>query len=148
DPGFRPRNLITARATVPSQNLRPMLDQLRTLPGVESVALAEAVPGSGDIGGVDFFIDQRPGERLHSQVFGVTPGYFQTLGIPLRKGRDLTERDTPVSERVIVVSESFAQRFFPGENPLGRRIQSAFTRFCKGECPWLEIVGVVGDVRD
>jgi putative ABC transport system permease protein len=148
DPGFEARNLITARVEAPPASLRPMMEQLRALPGVESVALTNAVPGATDIGGVDFFIDSRPSERQHTQTFGVTPEYFETLGIPLRRGRVFTDRDTPESGEVIVVNEAFVRRFFPNENPIGHRVRGASPFFCgSAECPWEEIIGVVGDVR-
>lgn len=77
-------------------------------------------------------------QDLASRRF-VTPGFFQTLGIPLRVGRDVAESDTLESPRVVVVSESFVRHFWPGQNPLGKRF-----RFSMDD---RTVVGVVGDIR-
>ncbi|WP_181522851.1 ABC transporter permease, partial [Pseudomonas aeruginosa] len=84
----------------------------------------------------------------------VSPDYFQTMGIPLLKGRSFTEQDNHSAPPVVIVSQSLARRYFPGENPLGRRLtvheRSPMT-CCSAAGPvegvWREIVGVVGDVR-
>jgi hypothetical protein len=75
----------------------------------------------------------------------ITPEYFSVMGIPLLRGRSFTNRDGPDSPGVIIISESVARNLFPSEDPLGKRI--SFSSAPK-EDSWLEIVGIVGDVRD
>jgi putative ABC transport system permease protein len=78
-----------------------------------------------------------------ANIFAVTPGYFQTMGIPVLRGRGLTEADLAGSEPVVVISESLAKQQFPGQDPIGKQIQCGWD-FLTG---WITIVGVVGDVR-
>src|SRR5262249_19774524 len=82
------------------------------------------------------------GQRPLAQWNGATPGYFRTLGIPLLAGRDFTWADDEQAPRVVILNQTLAQRFWPGENPLGKHI--TFTRF---QAPF-EVVGVVGDTRN
>jgi putative ABC transport system permease protein len=82
-------------------------------------------------------------ERISSLVYRVSPGYFDTMGIPLLAGRDIDRNDRDANLRVVVVSESFATQHLPGEQPLGKRFRFGSS----DDAPFWEIVGVVGDVQ-
>lgn len=126
-----------------SQNVQffsTLLDRLRSLPGVESVSLAENRPGSGwsdndsaTIDGVEHTYSEAP---LRANKVG--PDFFHVMGVPLLQGRDISEIDTEDSQPVAVVNETFAQRLMPGINPLGHQL---------GSKPRRTIVGVVKDSK-
>ncbi|KPK79061.1 MAG: hypothetical protein AMS25_13840 [Gemmatimonas sp. SM23_52] len=123
------------------------LERLAAVPGVESVAITSLIPVSGqdEIWGLE--IEGRPPSSLDEYIavlhYRVSAGYFQTMGIPLRMGREFTPGDRAGSVPVTVVSESFAHDQFPGESPLGKRI-----RFAGDDpFPFWEIVGVAADVQ-
>jgi predicted permease len=152
--GFDPANVLTmqvqtsghrfdeAGATV--RFFASALDAVRRVPGVTSAALTSQLPLSGDIDlyGLQFDPAPRgdPGEAGGSSRYAVSPGYFATMRIPLRRGRVLDERDVANAPLVAVISESVARRRLPGLDPLGRTIHI-------GAGPTYTIVGVVGDVK-
>jgi putative ABC transport system permease protein len=154
-PGFDVPAILTvdiplSRAKYPSAEqqtafVKQVVERTREVPGAASVAAVNLLPLSGDSRQSSFNVEGRPpippGQEPDAEVSAITPDYFQTMGIPLRKGRDFTERDAKDAPRVVVISEAFARRHFPGEEPLGRRLV-----FDDDEPPY-EIVGVVGDVR-
>ncbi len=119
--------------------------RLSAVPGVESVAFSTSLPFSYmnwravTVAGRSSF---RPMEMAIASHYVVTPGYFQTMRIPLVSGRGFGARDTADSASVAVVSEGFARRYFSGVDPLGKLIQIA------GSNAWSEIVGVTADVRE
>jgi putative ABC transport system permease protein len=121
------------------------LERLAAIPGVESVAITSLIPVSGqdEIWGLE--IEGRPpsspDEYISALHYRVSAGYFQTMGIPLRMGREFGPGDRAGSVPVAVVSESFVRDQFPGERALGRRIRFG------GDDPWWEIVGVAADVQ-
>jgi putative ABC transport system permease protein len=122
---------------------RRVLDQAAAMPGVQSVALVSALPLEGetwiDIVGAEH--DPRPlMERPSTNVRFISPGYFKTLRIPLRDGRDFEERDQ--GRRVTIVSAGLAQRIWPGQNPLGRKLDNG-----SDEQSPMEVVGVTPDLR-
>jgi predicted permease len=130
-----------------AQFLTELADRLRALPGVRSAGGAGTFPmndGGGFLAGVR--IEGQPEvetARLpRAEVQSATPGYFQTVGIPLLKGRLLDDRDIADREAVVVVSESMARQFFSQAEAVGARISIDNGR------SWLRIVGVVGDVRN
>lgn len=153
DPGFRTERVVTFDLSLPSSvyedgaAIRGFYDQLlnrvEALPGVEAVAAASELPltGFGSIYG--FEIENRepppPGFVQDAAVTRVTPGYLRTLAIPLRNGRVVDERDRADGPEALLVNEAFVRRYFPNEDPLGRRLTF------DGE-NWVEIVGVTGDV--
>jgi putative ABC transport system permease protein len=107
------------------------------------------LPVSGGGGALHFNINGRPPKSPHDYtVTGyrtVTPNYFETLGMPLVQGRFFTAADTEKAPAVVVINSAMARTYFPGENPLGKRLQlGAIPEF---DVPWMEVVGVVGDVR-
>jgi putative ABC transport system permease protein len=125
-----------------------MLRRVRNVPGVEMAALTDALPPDrqGDADG--FGIEGQtlaPGERnpILSAVT-VGPDFFQTLGVSLAKGRDFTVHDNQDSTLVAIVSEGFARRFFPNQQAIGKRIRRSGPELGN---PWMEIVGVVGNVK-
>jgi putative ABC transport system permease protein len=124
---------------------RQLLQGLTALPGVRSAAISTSFPLVGEDGATRFSIPGRPlpgsGARPSAKFEAVSPGYFHTLGIPLRQGRDLGERDGADAPGVVVVDEAMVRQFWPGENPVGRNL------LVGRETRPREIVGVVGDVR-
>jgi putative ABC transport system permease protein len=120
------------------------LDAVRRVPGVVSAGFTEQLPLSGDfeVYGLQFEKDTGSEGALR---YAITPGYMETMRIPLRRGRLFDERDTATAPKVVLINQSFAQHEFPGQDPIGRRV---CVRCDPGpEKPWATIVGVVGDVR-
>ncbi|UCC31738.1 MAG: ABC transporter permease, partial [Phycisphaerales bacterium] len=158
DPGLETRQLLTMRVTpggkaYEEQGRRAAFFQaaahgIRQIPGVVSAAAVSTVPLSGSGTGMSFTIeDERAVVTGRARLAGfmvVTPGYFQTMNIPLLAGRDFTEFDTSETEGVVIVSKGLAELLWPGENPLGRRLKHAPR---DDPDPWLTVIGVVGDVR-
>ena len=120
------------------------LDAVRRVPGVMSAGFTSLLPLSGDLYGEYGirFESSGIGKAEPAFRYAVSPGYVETLGIPLRRGRLLDARDTNSATPVVLINESFAKRKFPGEDPLGRRVHIGPERW-----PWATIVGVVGDVK-
>ena len=155
EPGFNPANVVTVQTPLPITKYGPtsrrvdlysrILAEVRALPGVTSAAYVSSLPMvmRGGIWAVRFVgtpgvTDDEDNDRTASLRF-VTPGFFETLRIPLRAGRDISDSDTFESNGVVVVSESFVKRYLPGVDPIGRRIDFALRE--------RTIVGVVGDIR-
>lgn len=144
-------NLPHSRYTVEAQldfHAR-LMERLRHVPGVSAAALGRPLPLTGSHLSIAFNIEQSPSapsERPSSDMSIVTPGYFETLGVPLLQGRDFTERDDAQAPPVLIVNRAFADRFFPGESAIGKRIEPGATSGDEGT-RMREIVGVVGDVK-
>ncbi|MBA3555773.1 MAG: ABC transporter permease, partial [Gemmatimonadales bacterium] len=118
-----------------------VLSEVRALPGVSSAAYISFLPMEMTGGIWPVVMNGEPERREQNRVASLrytTPGFFATLGIPIQRGRDVRESDTGESQFVAVVSESFARRYWPGADPLGRQFKFAFDE--------RTIVGVVGDV--
>jgi predicted permease len=152
DPGFVAEDVLTLRTTLPLPRYEPVvrraqfyervLEQVRALPGVRSAAYVTGLPMShrGGVWPVSLTGEEvLPDDRNMVSLRYLTPRYFATLGIPLRRGRDVAATDTREQPFVAVVSESFANRHWPNEDPLGKRFHLAFDE--------RTVVGVVGDVR-
>jgi putative ABC transport system permease protein len=152
DPGFTPDHVLTARTTLPWPKYAPVdkriefyngvLDRVRALPGVQSAGYISGLPFvvRGALWSVSLHGD--PGGLADNRSVSlryVTTGFFSTLGIPIARGRDVSDTDTRKSPFVAVVSESFAKREWPGQDPIGQRFTVAFFE--------RTVVGVVGDVR-
>src|SRR2546430_9927313 len=106
---------------------------------------------SGDRFGISFEIDGRPVARKDepsADMFVIEPNYFRTMGIPIIKGRDFEQRDEHKSTPVIIVTESFARQYFPGEDPIGKRIKPGISTYEDDKTDMREIVGVVADIRN
>jgi putative ABC transport system permease protein len=152
-----PETLLTLRLALtdtrykqPYQRLafyNGVLDRIRALPGVKASIAATAMPHSSHSSGRQYLIEGRPVDPAKPTVGMwqlVTPGFFETLHVPLRAGRFLDSRDGPDAPRVAVISERTVRRFWPNEPfPIGKRIKWAAPA---GSNDWITIVGVVGDV--
>jgi predicted permease len=123
------------------------IDRLHATPGVIAAAGVATLPmgRQGRSAARDLFVQGRPegqpGDRPTTEVYAITPGYFRTLDIPIRSGRDFDRTDTIDRPPVAVINEALARAVFPGESPLGRYIRWN----TRGR--WMEIVGVVADIR-
>jgi putative ABC transport system permease protein len=124
-------------ASAPSQAAytADALDGLRGVPGVESAAIASE-------GVADTRIEGRPDAEISADWSVVSAGYFHTMGIPLLRGRNFSDSDTAEAPEVAIVNQSFARRFFPHQDPIGRRLASVFRK--NG---WMPIIGTVTDIR-
>jgi len=158
DPGFDPHHLLTARINLPEalyphdrrlQFYDAFLARLAALPGVESAAAGYPLPlTSGNIG-ISFSIEGRPvapGDEPDAAVGIATPGYFETLRIPILAGRAFTARDGTKAPPVVIINEAFARKFFPGENPVGKRLTSDLGDGVVKH-PVREIIGIAGNVK-
>ncbi|MGD0825673.1 MAG: ABC transporter permease, partial [Terriglobales bacterium] len=123
------------------------LEAVRQVPGVTAAAFTSQLPLSGDFEsfGVQFQLD--PNDNSEAGLrYAVSPGYFETMRIPLRRGRLLDEHDVAGAPQAILLSESFAKRKFPGQDPIGQRVRVG-PDIGHADRPWGMIVGVVGDVK-
>jgi len=153
-PGFQPENVLAAPVVLPESRYdraravlfyQSLLERVRGLPQVESTGAISALPFSGSDARASFQIEGRTTQsalpvRAHPRL--ITPGYLTTLGIPLLRGRLFTDRDADGAADVVIINASAARRYWPGEDPIGKRISFAF-----GVARWLEIVGIVGDIK-
>jgi putative ABC transport system permease protein len=153
DPGFNSSNLLTMRVQTSGHNIddkttlrffRQSLEAVRRVPGVSAAAFTSQLPLSGDsdIYGIQFESDNNPDIGYGVFRYAVSPGYFQAMGIPLRQGRLLDERDVEGAPVAVVINQSFAKRKFPGGNAIGQRVHVG-----PRNLPWFTIVGVVDDVK-
>ena len=153
DPGFDPRGVLTmvvsvagAEAGAPGRRAafyEELVRRVRTLPGVRSASAINHLPLAGDIWGMRFHVQgrplPRPGERTRAAYRVVFPGYFETMRIPILRGREVAETDRLDAPGVVVINEWLAERHWPGEDPVGKRL----TLDDPGENPtWLTVVGV------
>lgn len=157
DPGFDSRETLTVNFELPEARYNPdqqvsfydqLLPRLRRLPGVASVSAVDSVPLSGQGYAVGFAIEGRPlppRQRPIADLNITAPGYFRALGIPIASGRDFTEQDNGRAPGVLIVSQSFAKKYFPGEDPVGKYVKPGFS--VNGEPAMRQIVGVAGDVK-
>jgi predicted permease len=124
-------------------------DRVTTLPGVEAVSLTLFTPLGGAGGKTDVVrmddYEIPAGQRVNWDFSVVSPGYFRTLGIPLLRGRDFSQRDAPGAPKVIVVNEALAQRYWPNQDAIGKRI---WLRSFDKDGPGQKMVEVIGVVRD
>jgi putative ABC transport system permease protein len=127
-----------------------VVERVRTLPGVRSAGAASFLPVSGGGSVIHFNIAGRPPKSPHDYTAAgyrtVTPNYFETLGIPLMQGRVFTVADKEHAPAIIVINSTMARTYFPNENPLGKKIQLGATPDPDPQDPYMEVVGVVGDV--
>jgi putative ABC transport system permease protein len=152
NPGCQTRQILTMRINFTNEGaqdnhallayFRRVLEKVSTLPGVESAGLAAALPTTGYLNNSSFSLEGRP-ETQNNPVYVLdqpaSAQYFQTMGIPLRQGRLFTDQENENAPRVTLISETMARKFWPDQNPVGRRVSLG------GE-NWT-ILGVVGDVR-
>ncbi|MFL6255275.1 MAG: ADOP family duplicated permease [Pyrinomonadaceae bacterium] len=158
DTGFETENVLTMVLRLPPSKyredaqyvafFRQTLERVRATPGVQSAGVVNFLPLYGGLGSATSFnIEGQPvpprGTGPSTNVRVADSGYFKTMGIPLRRGRTFTDVEDSEARHVILVSESFARKHFPNEDPIGKRIKV----FMAEDPAWTEIVGVVGDVR-
>jgi predicted permease len=158
DPGFRSDHLLTMKVDLselkyPDGEQRSVffdevLRRIRVLPGVQSVAVAGNLPltYNGDSATIAVEgIPDPPLDQWRDVIYrAIGPGYFSTMGIRMIRGRDFTDQDRADSTKVVVISEKTAQHYWPGQDPIGKRLKLGATA---SDIPWREVIGVVKDVR-
>ena len=162
--GFNPDHVLTTQLWMPIPNdptkgpyvqpqhrtafFRASLEKLHAIGGVHSAAWTTRLPLAGAQGVQPFLVEGQAPETAANNSMDpalVTPEYFDTLGIPLVRGRLLDNRDNETADQVAVVSESFVKKYFPHDEPVGHRLRPGGPA---STAPWMTIVGVVGDVRN
>ena len=158
-PGFHPENLLVADVPL-SVNAYPnsfermeffdrLLEKLRATPGVHSVGAATTLPVTGTGSAIHFNIEGRAPKSPHDYVIigyrPVTAGYLETLGVPLIRGRFVTQSDTEKAPCVAVINQAAVRQYFPDVDPIGKRIQLG--ALPDASVPWMEVVGIVGDLK-
>jgi putative ABC transport system permease protein len=171
DPGFKPENVLTAEISLPRSSYgndqqvaafyQEVLERVRALPGVLAAGGTSFLPLSGTNQGSDFFIEGQPPpppDKENQTYFrSISPDYFQAMSIEMIEGRAFTKQDRKDGQRVAIINESMARRYWPGESPLGKRLALSLEalRFPAPNRPPVfdipaamrEIVGVVRDIR-
>jgi predicted permease len=168
-PGFRPEHVQAASVWLPSPNdpasgpyykpeqqmafYRKVLEHLRDIPGVEEVGAADALPLSGPRYMSSFRIQgwrENFGELGQTGWSLITPDYLHLMNIPLLRGRGFSESDNIQAQRVAIINDAFARRFFPGQDPIGQQVQAppGSFGFERENAPSFTIVGIAGNVKD
>jgi predicted permease len=156
EPGLDAQRVLTMRVSLPETRYpdeihiarfyTQLLGKIQALPGVEDAGLVTMLPLQQSWVNGDFEIAGRPHDKQNlgqgeAEIRAVSPGYYRALGIPLVQGRFFNSEDRRAATPVVIINEKLARRYWPREDPLGRRIEIG------GEPPWYTIVGVVGNVR-
>jgi predicted permease len=155
-PGFNPTGALAVVILLPQRKYPDddqqaafyarLIERVAALPGVQAAGAVSVLPLSGGSFIDSFEIEGRPpypaGEEPSADYYSATPGYFKAMGIPLLRGRLFAERDSTGAPRIVIINETMAKRFFPGEDPIGKRLQVGV-----GPAIYREIVGIVGDVK-
>ena len=155
-PGFEPVNLLSMQTSVLGQRFNDnevvrqyfveAIEHLRALPGVQSAAAANQIPLAGNMDRYGFHVEGKihanPEEDPSAERYCITPGFLETMHIPLLRGRDISSADTASTLQVLLISETTAHRMWPGEDPIGKRVKLGGL-----EKPWWTVVGVTGDVH-
>ncbi len=155
-PGFDPANVLTMQTSVLGQrfNDNTLLRQyfadavarLGALPGVQSAGAASQIPLAGNIDRYGLHAEGKmhanPEEDPSAERYCITPGFLETMRIPLLRGRDISAADSATTPQVLLVGESTARRIWPGEDPIGKRVKLGGV-----DKPWWTVVGVTGDVH-
>jgi len=155
NPGFDASNVLTAEITLPNARYRQpqqratfcdqILQQLKTLPGVQSASIINLLPLAAGVTANGFKIEGRTESKLSGSANfrAISPDYFKTLRMGLIRGRGVEERDGAAAPGVVVINEAMARAFWPNEDPIGKRMN--ITR--GGEPEWREVVGIAGDIH-
>jgi predicted permease len=151
-PGFRAEGALAAQMSTGGERYaegsaraalyRQALERTRALPGVKSAGLVSALPMGGGVNTSGVDVEGRsvaPGDRINAERREVSEGFFEAMGVPVVSGRPITADEAARGAEVVVVSRTLAERLFPGQSPLGRRITVGG--------PWHTIVGVAGDIH-
>ncbi len=158
-PGFNVDHILiadlpvspTAHAAAPERMafFDRLIERAASLPGVRSAGAASFLPVSGSGAVIHFNIEGRPPKSAHEYTMTnyrtVTPGYRETIGIPLLSGRWITSADVESTPFVVVINQTMAKTYFPNESPMGKHLQLGATP--DKDTPWMEVVGVVGDIK-
>ena len=158
DPGFRSDHLLTMKVNLsevkyPDRERRAaffdeVMRHVHELPGVQSAAVAGNLPltynGDSMSISVEGVPDPPPGQQPDVVYRATGPGYFATMGIPIVRGRDFTDQDNGDSKDVVIISEKTARQFWPGQDPIGKRLKPGSST---SNSPWREVIGIVKDVR-
>jgi putative ABC transport system permease protein len=159
DQGYQADSVLTLRVELPAAKYsRPseiltfqdnLLDRLRALPGASAAFAATSMPHSGVAPAIRYFSregdpSRKPGDRPLVVLQAVSPEYLPAMRVPLLSGRHLSSADTAESKQVVVISQRLAKQYWPGEDPLGKRMK--WGDAADATEPWVEIVGVAGDV--
>jgi predicted permease len=165
DPGFDPRQVLTASVTLPASRyasddeLRAFtaeaMRRIEALPGVTQAGVTSNIPFGGRYSDSVILAEgyqMMPGESLISPSrVRITPGFFEAMRIPLKRGRLFDGRDMKDAQRVVIVDERLAQKFWPGRDPIGRRMyrpgDAADLLATNERTEWFTVVGVVGEIR-
>jgi putative ABC transport system permease protein len=155
DPGFATERAALMELLLPGARYpdadamrafyRRLRSEVNAMPGISAGAVTTMLPLSGSDIDVGFTIEGRPtdpSQRLGAPLFSISPEYFTTMGIRLVKGRGFTERDSETAPLVIIVSEAFAAKYWPGEDPIGKRLTIGYNKTGPRE-----VVGIVRDVK-
>ncbi|HST53141.1 MAG TPA: ABC transporter permease [Pyrinomonadaceae bacterium] len=155
NPGFNPENVLTASISLPlaqysedakiTQFYQQTIDRVSQLPGVESVGAITPLPLSDNGMSITFYLKDGPpplpGESPVSAARVTSPDYFRTMGVPVVEGRAFSDADRADTQKVVIINQTLARKFFPGTDPLGRQLHLGLNDLDS------VIVGVVGDVR-
>ncbi|HEY2471660.1 MAG TPA: ABC transporter permease [Terracidiphilus sp.] len=152
--GFNPENVITMRLSVPEARYsiartasfyRQLQERVRTLPGVQAVAIVNQLPMSDITANASFDVEGRPTGNSDINVADtqiISPDYFRAMGISLMRGRFLSDEDANLPPTSVIVNQTLAGKIWPGKDPLGKRIRLG------PSYPWLSVVGVVADIKN
>src|SRR5581483_10272558 len=157
DPGFNQNFALSAQINLPQQRykddasqinfFKQVVERVKNLPGVKTAGIGSRVPLDGNDWQSSFWIEGRPdpgnGNNPSAEMNMVDPGYFRTVGIRLLKGREFTEQDNKESPFVVIIDETFAKKYWPNDDPLGKRLQF----WSDKPKDWPTIVGIVNHIN-
>jgi putative ABC transport system permease protein len=156
DPGIKPERVLTMQYSLRGQRYRELtsvrefgdrlVTQVQSLPGVQAAAITNSLPPDEIDFSSGFILEGQPDSASSTQIAYftmVSPDYFRALGIPLKSGRVFTAADSADAPRVVLINETLQRGYFPGQDPIGKRLNTGSER----EPVWNTIVGVAGDVK-
>lgn len=155
DPGFDGRNILTLRLSIPAGNVAPdsmpgfydrLQQEIAGVPGVQQVAIADCPPLNNGCNGTIMTFADRPSSATGNAMVGVhwvSNNWFSTMRVPLRRGRLFATDDRLNAPKVVLINDAAARQYFPGEDPIGKRVAVYQGGFHTGA----EVIGIVGDVR-
>ena len=157
DLGFNPDRLVSMNIQLSRTKyqgpqsqafFRQLIERVEAMPGVESAGAISAIFIDALPNSTNFTVEGKPpmpiAEQIETPVDTVTPSYFRTMGISLLRGREFSEQDGLETQPVAIINDTFARRFWPGEDPIGQRYKFGDST---SNAPWMTVVGVVGDMR-
>jgi putative ABC transport system permease protein len=158
DPGFDSGGVLTMRMRLPALNydsdekrvafFEDLTRRMGRIRGVESVGAVCSPPLAGQvnrvIGTIEDYVSRDPQGVEHFGIVVATPGYFETMAIPLLRGHNFTEYDNHASQQVVIVNERFAEQYWPDSDPIGKHLKYGAR---DSDNPWMTVVGVVGNVK-